>query len=143
MNPLHPDLIVHAGAVAFDRRAVLILGPSGSGKSSLALELMSRGASLVSDDRTILRLKEGFLLASPPDVLRGRIEARGVGLIGTHHVSGVPVILAVDLGRMERERLPERRRISFMDVEVDLVYGRENAALAAAIVALAKGARVA
>ncbi|MFQ5437976.1 MAG: HPr kinase/phosphorylase, partial [Paracoccaceae bacterium] len=48
-------MIVHAGAVAFDRRAVLILGPSGSGKSSLALELMSRGASLVSDDRTILR----------------------------------------------------------------------------------------
>ena len=51
---------LHASCVASDGRAVLIAGPSGSGKSDLALRLMDRGFTLVSDDRTIIR-KEGAL----------------------------------------------------------------------------------
>lgn len=44
--------ILHASCVALDGRGLLILGPSGSGKSALALELMALGADLVADDRT-------------------------------------------------------------------------------------------
>ena len=66
------DTIVHASCVALDRRAVLLRGASGCGKSALALQLMALGATLVADDRVILRLRDGALAASCPASIRGR-----------------------------------------------------------------------
>lgn len=97
---------VHASCVAIGGRAVLISGPSGSGKSDLALRLIDRGAVLVSDDYTVLEMRGGVLLASPPEIIAGRIEARGVGIVERLHVVAVPVALLIDLGRAP-ERLPE------------------------------------
>ena len=54
---------IHAGAVGIGGRGLLILGPSGAGKSALALALMGLGARLVADDRVILRVEDGRLLA--------------------------------------------------------------------------------
>ena len=45
---------IHASCVAIDGRALLIEGASGDGKSDLALRLIDRGATLVSDDYTCL-----------------------------------------------------------------------------------------
>ncbi|HWJ38573.1 MAG TPA: hypothetical protein VNR86_07430, partial [Sphingomicrobium sp.] len=69
MNPAGPRLsaeTLHASTVASDGRAVLITGPSGSGKSDLALRLLDRGFTLVSDDQTIIRKDGNRLLASSP-----------------------------------------------------------------------------
>jgi serine kinase of HPr protein (carbohydrate metabolism regulator) len=85
---------------------VLIAGPSGSGKSDLALRLIDRGAVLVSDDYTELTPAGGRLLASPPERIAGKIEMRGVGILEREWVSGVPVCLVVDLSRAA-ERLPQ------------------------------------
>ena len=64
---------VHASAVAADGRAVLITGPSGSGKSDLALRLLDRGFTLVSDDQTIVRREGSKLIASAPPNIAGKL----------------------------------------------------------------------
>jgi serine kinase of HPr protein (carbohydrate metabolism regulator) len=97
---------VHASCVAIDGRAVLLAGPSGSGKSDLALRLIDRGAVLVSDDYTELMPDRGRLLASPPEPIAGRIEVRGVGILEREWIGGVSVCLLVDLSRAA-DRLPE------------------------------------
>ena len=97
---------VHASAVAIDGRAVLIAGRSGKGKSDLALRLIDRGASLVSDDYTIVRRIGGRLVATAPPNIAGKIEVRGVGLLDFPAEADVPVGLFVDLDR-DAERLPE------------------------------------
>ena len=62
---------LHTSTVALDGRAVLISGPSGSGKSDLALRLLDRGFVLVSDDQTIVRKDGNRLLATAPAAIAG------------------------------------------------------------------------
>ena len=135
--------VLHASAVALAGRAVLVLGPSGSGKSALALELMALGCGLVSDDRTELTLLDGHLVASAPAALRGRIEARGVGILAADPVPPAVVILAVDLGRQEPDRLPKFRHFDHAGASVPLVLGPLRAHLPAAILQYLKGSRTA
>ena len=67
-------------AVAFHGRAVLIEGPPGCGKTTLALMLIDRGWTLVGDDGVSLTVEGGILTAAPPWATRGLIEVRGVGI---------------------------------------------------------------
>ncbi len=96
---------VHATTVAVQGEAVLLMGPSGSGKSDLALRLIDRGAALVSDDYTMLRVDKGRLIASPPETIAGLIEVRGLGIVAAPFVAGVAAVLVVRLGEPV-ERMP-------------------------------------
>ncbi len=60
---------------------MLITGPSGSGKSDLALRLLDRGFTLVSDDQTIVKRDGNRLLASAPPTIAGKLEIRGIGIV--------------------------------------------------------------
>ena len=74
-------MITHqASCVAVRDRALLIEGPPGSGKSSLALALIDRGAALVGDDGVLLEARDGRLWALPPPNIAGLLEIRNVGL---------------------------------------------------------------
>jgi HPr kinase/phosphorylase len=119
--------IVHASCVAVDGRGLLILGQSGSGKSALALQLLSLGASLVADDRTALGVEAGRLIARAPPAIAGLIEARGVGILRAPTVTEAAVALVADLDRIEGDRLPPARRITILGCEVDLVLQAQYA----------------
>ena len=70
-----------ATCVAIGQRGVLIEGPPGSGKSSLALALIDRGAKLVGDDGVLLTNDKGQLFAHAPHQTRGLLEIRNLGLV--------------------------------------------------------------
>jgi HPr kinase/phosphorylase len=99
---------VHGTSVALGGDGVLLRGPSGSGKSDLALRLIDEGARLVADDQTELRLFGGALSMSAPATIAGQIEVRGVGILRVASVASAVLRLVVDLvpGRAV-ERLPE------------------------------------
>jgi len=86
-----------ATCIAIGGRAVLIEGPAGSGKSSLAMALIDRGAVLVGDDGVRLEAQEGSLLASPAPATSGKLEVRNLGLLDFPTASEVPVTLVVVL----------------------------------------------
>jgi len=121
---------LHVSSVAIDGRAVLIEGESGAGKSDLALRLIDRGATLISDDYTLLQRAGGELIASPPDTIAGKIEVRGLGLIETTYVEKVPVALLIRLTDAP-ERLPladDVRRIAGLDIREVAVDSRTASA---------------
>ena len=99
------DKIVHATAVAISGHGVLLVGPSGSGKSDLALRLIDRGAKLISDDAVVVSSLDSMLMLSAPANIEGRIEVRGVGICETYAVSSAPLRMAAELVR-EVERMP-------------------------------------
>lgn len=114
--------ILHGSCVALDEdRAVVITGVSGSGKSALALQLMALGARLVADDKTCVTLRGGALVASAPDTIAGLIEARGVGILRADPVPEARLVLAVDMDREERDRLPHPREIHLLGCPVPLL----------------------
>ena len=116
-------LLVHATAVALDGEAVLLRGPSGSGKSDLALRLLDGGAQLVADDQTVLRRVGAHLLASAPAALCGLLEVRGVGILRVAAAGAARLALIVDLvPSSEVDRLPEMRRETILGVSVP-VFG--------------------
>lgn len=92
-------MLLHASCVAIDGRGVLLEGPSGSGKSDLALRLIDGGARLVADDQVEIAAREGRLLAGAPGALEGLIEARGQGLFRVEPAGTVPLALAVALAK--------------------------------------------
>ena len=103
---------IHASCVARGGVAVLIAGPSGSGKSDLALRLIDRGAILVSDDYTIVTRVNRHLMARAPETIKGKIEIRGIGIVEQPFESDVQVVLIISLSEpSERFPLDQKEQI--------------------------------
>jgi HPr kinase/phosphorylase len=112
---LAEGISLHATAVIYREYGVLILGPSGSGKSALALALMARASgagafgALVGDDRIFFRKAHGRLVARGAANMAGVIERRTAGLIAVRHEPAAIVRLAVELCERGRQwpRMPD------------------------------------
>jgi serine kinase of HPr protein (carbohydrate metabolism regulator) len=109
------DSTVHASAVLVGARALLIVGPSGSGKSLLVLGLLQAAdagslpfARLVADDRARIEACHGRLIVRPADKLKGLIEVRGLGIRRVAFEPAAIVGLVVDLAATDPKRLPSR-----------------------------------
>jgi len=110
-----PHEQIHATCVAIGGEGIVLRGPSGSGKSDLALRLIGAGARLVADDRVDLSLAGDRLHAAAPENLFGMIEVRGLGILRLPAAPAAPVALVCDLVTAgEIERLPEPREVSLL-----------------------------
>jgi serine kinase of HPr protein (carbohydrate metabolism regulator) len=120
-------VILHAGLIAVRDsgpeggrwRGVLIEGPSGVGKSDLALRAMAQGFRLVADDRVLLWVSEGRLFGRAPDTLSGLLEVRGAGVLSVPALAFSEVALVAACGTPERA--PEQPSARLLGVEIPRV----------------------
>ncbi len=87
-----PSVTLHGCMVDMRGIGVLIVGKSGSGKSETAIGLLERGASLVADDMVRIKYVGGELMATAPDLSRGYMEIRGIGIINVANLYGLASI---------------------------------------------------
>ncbi|PCJ86374.1 MAG: hypothetical protein COA52_15165 [Hyphomicrobiales bacterium] len=112
----------HASCVVLDGHGLLIKGPSGSGKSQLALALIQdAGAQLVADDRVALTRHHDQLIAQAPKPLQGLIERYGMGIETHEFLKSTPLALVVDLVPRDKiERMPEPDALVWPYLELSL-----------------------
>lgn len=104
-----PRVNIHATGLVLGKTGIMFRGPSGSGKSLLALQLIdeweARGleAKLVSDDRIDVEATAGGIVMHAPKAIEGLVELRGRGIVSRPFVRKAPVDLVVDMvGTLER-----------------------------------------
>jgi HPr kinase/phosphorylase len=115
-------LLVYATAIAIDGRAVLLRGPSGSGKSDLAVRLIDAGARLVADDQSELSRRGDVLIVRAPATIAGLLEVRGIGIVRVDAVAEAPVALIAELVKPEKiERLPTPRTETIFELNVPII----------------------
>src|SRR5579863_1813286 len=129
---------MHATAVAIEGRALLLRGPSGSGKSDLALRLIDAGARLVADDQSELCRRGAQIIVRAPAAIAGLLEVRGIGIVRLDALPEAPLALIVDLVEREAlERLPERHSERLLGLALPLIQVAPFEASAAAKLRLA------
>lgn len=147
-----PELL-HATAIALDTdRAALLIGPSGSGKSDLALRCILHpihdggqqvSAHLVSDDQVYLHRSGPDVIARPPPAIAGQLEIRGIGITPQAHIPQARVTLIVELVPSQSiERLPDpwpMQRLLGADLPVLRIDPREVSASTKVLLLLARG----
>jgi HPr kinase/phosphorylase len=113
---------VHGTSVALGDEGVLLRGPSGSGKSDLALRLIDQGARLVADDQTELHIEGDAIAMTAPATIAGQLEVRGLGILQVPSVPAASLRLVVDLADPAViERLPEPRHCDVLGRNVPLI----------------------
>jgi len=118
---IHATCIALAGAAG--PAGILLRGPSGSGKSDLALRLIDQGATLVADDQCLLEVRDDGgrrrVFARAPETIAGAIEVRGLGIVSLPRTAEAPVALLVDMAAPQTvERLPEAVEEELLGVAV-------------------------
>lgn len=88
------------------------------GKSDLAIRIMDAGGSLISDDRTEVTVKDGALIASAPEAIRGMIELRGMGLVRMPYLKSARLDAVLQCEAGEIERMPEPAFERFHDISL-------------------------
>ena len=107
------DCLVHATSLVVGETGILVTGPSGSGKSRIAMDLLQSAlsagtyAALIADDQTVLSPVGSRVMASAPETIGGLIEVRGSGIIHVPSMSKAIMHCALAAGEAQGSgRLP-------------------------------------
>ena len=131
-------VLLHASCVSVNGNGVLICGAAGSGKSSLALNLIALGAELVTDDQTLIRRENKNLIARCPETISHLIEARGLGILTPPTRSDVARTLVVDLETVQSQRVPLPEAYELFGITLPLFRRAPLDAFPAALYILAR-----
>lgn len=114
---------IHASAVVINERAVIIRGPSGSGKSRLVLAILQAAqagllsyAKLVADDRVKIMAAHGRLVVAAPETIRGIMEVHGLGIRAADCEPLAVASLVADLAAEDAARMPENMTARLLDI---------------------------
>ena len=138
--PFTGSIVMHASCVDVNGSGVLIIGRSGSGKSSLAINLLALGSTLVADDQCELVKKNNRYLISKPASLPNSIEIRGIGLVSVPMVGETSLDWVVNMDEAETERMPNLRFTEIDGYKVPTVFGKDMDELASRIYVLVSNA---
>ena len=138
MQPLHATAVARHTPAGW--RGALIQGPSGVGKSDLALRLITEGWRLIADDWTHLWASGDALYAASPATISGKIEVRGLGIVSAPAHSLARIILAVQCTHEAIERLPEAAAWTWDGVTIPRLQLDPRPASAGQVVATALAA---
>ena len=127
---------MHATCVDVNGSGVLIVGHSGSGKSSLAINLLALGSKLVADDQCVLVKKNEKFRVFKPASLPNSVEIRGVGLVSVPMVIETRRDLGVNMDEAEKERMPDLRFTESDGYKIPTVFGKNIEDLASRIYVL-------
>ena len=131
--PFNRSLIIHATCVDINGSGILILGRSGSGKSSLAINLIALGSTLVADDQCEIVKKNNKLSVFKPTSLPSSIEIRGVGLVSVPMVVETSLDWVVNMDEAEKERMPDLRFTEIDGYKIPTIFGKNMDDLASRI----------
>ena len=107
-------------------KGIVIFGKSGSGKSNLAIKLISFGAKLISDDQTQLELKKNKIILTKPDSTPNLIEARGIGLIEVPIKNSAELFCFVKMTEIELKRLPYKKQKNCFGKKIKMIEFNPN-----------------
>jgi HPr kinase/phosphorylase len=138
--PFNGSLIMHATCVDINGSGVLIVGRSGSGKSSLAINLLALGSKLVADDQCEIVKNNNRFRVYKPASLPKSIEIRGIGLVSVPMVVETSLDWVVDMDETETERMPDLRFTEIGGYRVPTVFGKNMDELASRIYVLVSNA---
>jgi len=112
---------VHCTCVDIDGTGVLLSGPSGSGKSDLALRLIDAGGRLVADDYTEVEIRDGQLTGRAPEAIKGMLEVRGIGVVRREFIAETRIGVMVELAPGGPiERLPDPQTTEVLGISLPL-----------------------
>lgn len=94
---MNDSIALHATAVSIQGEALIITGPSASGKSDLAMRLIDRGAQLIADDNIVIMGDHNAPIAAQSEHHINALEIRGVGIIAMDCVNKIPLKIIVQL----------------------------------------------
>ena len=134
--PFNGSLIMHATCVDVNGSGILIVGRSGSGKSSLAINLLALGSKLVADDQCeLVRKNDGFRISKPASLPKS-IEIRGVGLVSVPMIVETSLDWVVNMDEAEKERMPALRFTEIDGYKIPTIFGKNMDDLASRIYVL-------
>ena len=134
--PLNDSLIMHATCVDINGSGVLIVGRSGSGKSSLAINLIALGSTLVADDQCEIVKKNNKLSVFKPTSLPSSIEIRGVGLVSVPMAVEPSLDWVVNMDEAETQRMPDLHFTEIDGYRIPTIFGKNMDDLASRIYVL-------